>query len=251
MKLIILLFLLLPLSLQAQDEDSLAGFLRETYYFAQSVKKPTLSDATFKGVPDLYAYTLHLIPKGTTLKLVGVANGFYHAVYKGEVGYVHFAFIDGNLTHFAAAKIPRAKPQEFKHLESEPDSIVLYGKVDVPSPLKVAPSYSAKTLYTIPKGSILKITQQDESYWKADVDGKTGYLGKSYVVSTASSPKEIIENTKTYTTQEIIQQADARLQRSQRVLRSSSQYYIRGPRGGCYYLTSSGRKQYVDRSMCN
>lgn len=35
---------------------------------------------------------------------------------------------------------------------------------------------------------------------------------------------------------------------------SSSSYssnYIRGPRGGCYYYTNSGRKQYVDRSLCN
>ncbi len=27
--------------------------------------------------------------------------------------------------------------------------------------------------------------------------------------------------------------------------------YYRGPRGGCYYLTASGNKQYVDRDMCN
>jgi hypothetical protein len=27
--------------------------------------------------------------------------------------------------------------------------------------------------------------------------------------------------------------------------------YIRGPRGGCYYLSPSGRKVYVDRSLCN
>ena len=27
--------------------------------------------------------------------------------------------------------------------------------------------------------------------------------------------------------------------------------YIRGPRGGCYYISPSGRKVYVDRSMCN
>lgn len=27
--------------------------------------------------------------------------------------------------------------------------------------------------------------------------------------------------------------------------------YIRGPRGGCYYYSSSGRKVYVDRSLCN
>jgi hypothetical protein len=27
--------------------------------------------------------------------------------------------------------------------------------------------------------------------------------------------------------------------------------YIRGSRGGCYYISGSGRKVYVDRSMCN
>jgi hypothetical protein len=27
--------------------------------------------------------------------------------------------------------------------------------------------------------------------------------------------------------------------------------YIRGPRGGCYYYTRSGRKRYVERSMCS
>jgi len=32
---------------------------------------------------------------------------------------------------------------------------------------------------------------------------------------------------------------------------SSAKSYIRGPRGGCYYINSSGGKTYVDRSMCN
>jgi len=32
---------------------------------------------------------------------------------------------------------------------------------------------------------------------------------------------------------------------------SESRGYIRGPRGGCYYISGSGRKVYVDRSMCN
>lgn len=27
--------------------------------------------------------------------------------------------------------------------------------------------------------------------------------------------------------------------------------YIRGPRGGCYYLSASGKKVYVDRSLCD
>lgn len=29
-----------------------------------------------------------------------------------------------------------------------------------------------------------------------------------------------------------------------------SRTYIRGPRGGCYYLNSKGNKTYVDRSLC-
>lgn len=27
-------------------------------------------------------------------------------------------------------------------------------------------------------------------------------------------------------------------------------FYIRGPRGGCYYITSGGNKRYVNRSLC-
>ena len=27
--------------------------------------------------------------------------------------------------------------------------------------------------------------------------------------------------------------------------------YIRGPRGGCYYINSNGNKTYVDRSVCD
>jgi hypothetical protein len=30
-----------------------------------------------------------------------------------------------------------------------------------------------------------------------------------------------------------------------------SHSYIKGPRGGCYYLNSKGNKTYVDRSLCN
>jgi hypothetical protein len=30
----------------------------------------------------------------------------------------------------------------------------------------------------------------------------------------------------------------------------SGHYYIRGPRGGCYYISSGGSKEYVARSLC-
>ncbi len=31
----------------------------------------------------------------------------------------------------------------------------------------------------------------------------------------------------------------------------SHRRYIRGPRGGCYYINKNGNKTYVDRSLCN
>lgn len=33
--------------------------------------------------------------------------------------------------------------------------------------------------------------------------------------------------------------------------KSYSRTYYTGPRGGCYYLSGSGKKVYVDRSLCN
>ena len=33
--------------------------------------------------------------------------------------------------------------------------------------------------------------------------------------------------------------------------RRASREYIRGPRGGCYYINGNGNKTYVDRSMCD
>lgn len=32
---------------------------------------------------------------------------------------------------------------------------------------------------------------------------------------------------------------------------SRGSHYIKGPRGGCYTYSSSGKKRYVDRSLCN
>ncbi|TDS14692.1 hypothetical protein [Sphingobacterium paludis] len=33
--------------------------------------------------------------------------------------------------------------------------------------------------------------------------------------------------------------------------RAKQRQYIRGPRGGCYYINANGNKTYVDRSLCN
>lgn len=35
------------------------------------------------------------------------------------------------------------------------------------------------------------------------------------------------------------------------IISSSSKNYLKGPRGGCYYLNASGNKVYVDKGLCN
>jgi hypothetical protein len=35
------------------------------------------------------------------------------------------------------------------------------------------------------------------------------------------------------------------------VYKSPARRYIRGPRGGCYYINDNGSKVYVDRSICD
>jgi hypothetical protein len=38
---------------------------------------------------------------------------------------------------------------------------------------------------------------------------------------------------------------------SRTVASTDSGKYHLGPRGGCYIITSGGKKRYVDRSLCN
>lgn len=33
-------------------------------------------------------------------------------------------------------------------------------------------------------------------------------------------------------------------------VQARSRTYIRGPRGGCYYINRNGNRTYVDRSLC-
>ncbi len=40
-------------------------------------------------------------------------------------------------------------------------------------------------------------------------------------------------------------------QRKKQSRKATKTKYIRGPRGGCYYINGNGNKTYVDRSLCN
>jgi len=264
MKQLLTFLLLLPIYVQAQI------LANQKFKFAVPVNRLTISDALFKESPSSNSQTLFYLPEGTSLKLIGLYDGSYRAQYKDYLGFVHFVFIDGDYDTFAAKRFLADGPRNFYDYENEPNDIVLFAKIEYKAPLRVDPSNNADTLLVIPEGAVMKVTHFKKDYWKTEVDGKVGYLAKNLVLRTAKT-HQAAANPKPgdyapRTTKELFAESDAIVRESNKILKeanrvsstksisyrtSSSKYYIRGPRGGCYYVTASGRKQYVDRSLCN
>lgn len=99
------------------------------------------------------------------------------------------------------------------------------------------------------------------SFWKTklnfdDAKGKEiviNYFWEDRIALTIDSKKHIatIEIQKTHTPQ--VQKKNTSQVQQQRAepTTSDERKYITGARGGCYYLSNSGKKIYVDRSYCN
>ena len=70
---------------------------------------------------------------------------------------------------------------------SRPESqMVMYAVVESNAALKAQPNYMADSKYAIPKGSIVRVKQYNESYYLAEVDGRNGYVCTCQVKRTYS-----------------------------------------------------------------
>lgn len=101
------------------------------------------------------------------------------------------------------------------------------------------PSSTSELIQLVIPGPDVKILDYSFSYYhKIEYKEKIGYISKAqwtkYLNGTLSKPNN--SNT---------------VKSSQPKTRNSGRRYIRGPRGGCYYINSNGNKIYVDRSLCN
>ena len=75
----------------------------------------------------------------------------------------------------------------------------------------------------------------------------TGPRGGCYTLS-ASGRKRYVDRSLCAT--EAPRAAAAAKAPSEPAVAAAEERYIRGPRGGCYTVSASGRKNYVDRSLC-
>lgn len=109
--------------------------------------------------------------------------------------------------------------------------------------LRETPSTTALVEGEVPEGMVVKILDEKLPWYVVRVGDRVGWMHGATLIFTDSAtttlerePVRVITPAESY----------PEPRRS-----TASRIYIRGPRGGCYYISDSGGKVYVDRSMCN
>jgi SH3-like domain-containing protein len=126
--------------------------------------------------------------------------------------------------------------------------------------LRDTPSVASATEQQIEEGTIVKVLDEKLPWYVVRAGNRVGWMHGNtleFIVSNASLPTTVHE-TVIPTDKTVLPAIPGRKSSSEMTTEparpsreDSSPGYIRGPRGGCYYISGSGRKVYVDRSMCN
>lgn len=95
----------------------------------------------------------------------------------------------------------------------------------------------------VAEGAVVKVLDEKLPWYVVRIGDSVGWMhGATLIfIDDATSETEPVRVRKPVETYSIPQPARS----------SADRGYIRGPRGGCYYISGSGRKVYVDRSLCN
>ncbi|MBW3519513.1 hypothetical protein [Flavobacterium sp. NKUCC04_CG] len=100
-------------------------------------------------------------------------------------------------------------------------------------------SYAQEVIYAITTTGDRVVLKPDQTWYYADKGEKKTEESKPLPSTTPSTTRSNFTSTSSKTTPTAKKRS------------SSSRSYTRGPRGGCYYISASGKKVYVDRSLCN
>jgi len=128
--------------------------------------------------------------------------------------------------------------------------------------LKRAPSLMGEIIRSFKQNTKVIIIDYDDYYYSVCKDSLCGYMSEIWI-KTNSSVSEYIKAKKTESklSNSVNNNSSNYSPSYKRSKKNNSTYrkkrytsyrsYIRGPRGGCYYINSNGNKTYVSRSMCN
>ena len=117
--------------------------------------------------------------------------------------------------------------------------------------LRDLPNVSGASILEVPEETLVKILDEKLPWYVVRIGNRVGWMhGDTLEFVNASTPApRLSEQTipPDYTPKTSSPSGGY----TPRSSSSANPDYIRGPRGGCYYISASGRKVYVDRSLCN
>jgi len=116
--------------------------------------------------------------------------------------------------------------------------------------LRGTPNEQGKVVNTVSRNTSIEVIKQSGVWFLVQTAEYVGWMHGNTIKLDSALTVQTVENVVlprvTRTTR---QRQAAPVQPTQRV--TESRGYIRGPRGGCYYINSRGNKTYVSRSLCN
>jgi len=113
--------------------------------------------------------------------------------------------------------------------------------------LRQTPSTTGLAEQEVPEGTTVKVLDEKSPWYIVRIGDRVGWMheenlhftdGAAPSAGSAPEPVRVDTPSETYSPPPPTRPTTDRT-------------YIRGPRGGCYYISSSGSKVYVDRSLCN
>ena len=130
--------------------------------------------------------------------------------------------------------------------------------------LRETPSATGQVKQEVPVGSEIKVLDNKGAWYVVRIADSVGWMnGNTFrfadsstapetpTLSTPRAPADRSGSAVPSTPARARAQAQPSSSSESITTSTSSKGYIRGPRGGCYYYGRSGRKVYVDRSLCN
>lgn len=111
--------------------------------------------------------------------------------------------------------------------------------------LRETPGTTGLAVSVVSEGTIVKVLDEKVPWYVVRIGDRVGWMHGATLLllddittTLEGEPVRVTAPAETYSVPQTTRTSRDRL-------------YIRGPRGGCYYLSGSGRKVYVDRSLCN
>jgi len=115
--------------------------------------------------------------------------------------------------------------------------------------LRGTPSAKGKVVDKLSIDQTVEVIKQNGAWFLVQARDYVGWIQGDTIrlnTLTLSSPVTLVPSRAVETTPTYTPPTQSPSARS-----SPSRTYIKGPRGGCYYINSSGKKTYVDHSYCN